>query len=491
MNTKTVAILFLLFAIFAVSGCASDGGSDDRGETAADDDDAALDDDADDDTSGDDDPDDDDADDDAPPPDLAVPCVDAEDDVYVTPGGLPPFGDDERGAVVRCAPDETVDAATVAERLADIEGITVTSGYRSYRVAYRTLRRDGIAGVGTARLLLPDSPAPGPLPIVAVAHGTVGLADFCAPSKTPRPSDDLIVPWVAAGLPVIAPDYAGMGNEGTQGYGSMPDTVRSVIDAARAAIRAKTPGALDGRMIVAGHSQGGGAALGTQARMAIDGEPDLSLVAAISFAGDYPDGNSANAFRLPNWPIDTGAGVTRVVVALALYAAFANLFGIDHIADAYQPDIADAVIESIETQCVFGITATLATPTADYTPPDTVGEMVEPAFREEVVDCLNDAAECTARAAAYTQWTTENDVPMDADGAPVLMLSGLDDVQRLPTEQACLYDDMVEAGIDVQSCAFAGVDHMGLPAAGIGFAIDWATTGGGECPTDDALPACP
>ncbi len=485
----TIAVALLAL----VTGCGADGESDDRGDSMdhddSTDDDSAMDDDASDDDDSDDDAIDDD--DDAPPPDLAVACADSKDDVYVTPGDLPFFDDGERGAIVRCAPDEAVDATEVAERLAEIDGVTVSSGYRSYRIAYRALRRDGVAGVGTALLLLPDTPPPGPLPVVAVAHGTVGLADFCAPSTTPRPSEDLIVPWVAAGLPVIAPDYAGMGNEGTQGYGSMPDTVRSVIDAARAAMRATTPGALDGRVIVTGHSQGGGAALGTQARMAIDGEPDLALIAAISFAGDYPDGNSANAFRLPNWPIDTGAGVTRMVAALALYAAFANLFGEDHVAEPFAPDIAATVIESIETQCVYGITATLATPTADYTPPDTIGEMAEPTFREEVVDCLNDAADCTARAAAYTQWTAENDVPMDADGAPVLMISGLDDVQRLPTEQACLYDDMVAAGIDVKSCAFAGIDHMGLPAAGIGFAIEWATTGGGDCPTDDALPACP
>ncbi len=199
------------------------------------------------------------------------------------------------------------------------------AGYRAYRIAYRTERVPGVHGTGTARLYLPDLAGPA-RPVVAVTHGTAGLADECAPSRHPpnANADGLFLPWVAAGFVTVTPDYAGLGNPGVQGYGHPGDTSSSVIDAGRAAI------AVDGtraQMVVIGHSQGGGAALTTQANARVYGSPDIELVAAISVAGNLSDNATLTAFRFPRVPIGGGGGVTLAVVMLALYADWANLFG--------------------------------------------------------------------------------------------------------------------------------------------------------------------
>ena len=78
-----------------------------------------------------------------------------------TPSGLPPMTMDARGAVVRCAVDGPVAEADVVSRLAakSVTGITPTTGTTFYRIAYRTYREDGVAGVSTARVYLPMIPA--------------------------------------------------------------------------------------------------------------------------------------------------------------------------------------------------------------------------------------------------------------------------------------------------------------------------------------------
>ena len=103
--------------------------------------------------------------------------------------------------------------------------------------------------------------------IVAWAHGTAGLADQCAPSRYPNlypdPSypnyADTVASYLTHGWTVTATDYPGLGTPGPHPYLIGDSEARAVIDSVRAARRLNS--SLSNVWVVAGHSEGGQAAL--------------------------------------------------------------------------------------------------------------------------------------------------------------------------------------------------------------------------------------
>ena len=98
---------------------------------------------------------------------------------------------------------------------------------------------------------------------------------------------DLALPWAGLGYAVIVPDYAGLGNEGAQGYLDNRDQAHSLLDGARALRKLLSPGALSSDILAVGFSQGGGAVLSAQA-LAKSYGADGELVGAIVFAPEWP-----------------------------------------------------------------------------------------------------------------------------------------------------------------------------------------------------------
>src|SRR6478735_819828 len=99
-------------------------------------------------------------------------------------------------------------------------------------------------------------------PIVTWAHGTSGIADACAPSRVAMPAQydqKLLNRWLKAGYAVVRPDYDGLGTPSTRPYLIGVSQGRSVLDMVRAA--RKLDRTLGKKVVVAGHSQGGHAAL--------------------------------------------------------------------------------------------------------------------------------------------------------------------------------------------------------------------------------------
>lgn len=119
-------------------------------------------------------------------------------------------------------------------------------------------------------------------PLMAWAHGTLGIADVCAPSWTGlRPRDATYINrWLKAGFAVVATDYQGLGGPGPHPYLNWQAEGRSVLDSARAALAAR-PGQVSNRIFVAGQSQGSGAALGA-ARLAREYAPELNLLGSVA-----------------------------------------------------------------------------------------------------------------------------------------------------------------------------------------------------------------
>lgn len=163
-------------------------------------------------------------------------------------------------------------------------GVKVTGG-SALRILYRTQRADGSDTFSSGMVFIPNNKNAGwPRPVVAWAHGTLGLGDACAPSRTGNPVSNIA--WVntmlAKGWVVTATDYAGFGTAGTQGYLVGGDEARDVLNSVRA-VRNLASAQAGTSFAIWGHSQGGNSAL-FSASQAAAYAPELQLVSTVASA---------------------------------------------------------------------------------------------------------------------------------------------------------------------------------------------------------------
>jgi acetyl esterase/lipase len=115
-------------------------------------------------------------------------------------------------------------------------------------------------------VLIPKGEAPeGGWPVIAWSHGTVGVADICAPSFSGRSSRDItyLNKWLAAGYAIVSTDYEGLGTPGGHTYLHCESEANGNIDAVRASQQLDAN--LSNSWMVMGQSQGGQGALCTGA----------------------------------------------------------------------------------------------------------------------------------------------------------------------------------------------------------------------------------
>ena len=127
---------------------------------------------------------------------------------------------------------------------------------------------DGLSGRGrvvvSGALFLPKGEAPkGGWPLLAWAHGTVGVADVCAPSFAGRSPRDVTYLnfWLSQGYAIVASDYQGLGVAGPHPYLATRPAAYSVLDSIRAVQHGDYP--VSKKVVLIGQSQGGGAAFAT------------------------------------------------------------------------------------------------------------------------------------------------------------------------------------------------------------------------------------
>lgn len=159
-------------------------------------------------------------------------------------------------------------------------------GAQAYRMLYVSARPDGTAAASGAMVFVPDSPAPAEgRPVVAWAHGTVGMGDACAPSRSPRGTNDMsgwLEQMLTLGWVVVATDYVGLGTPGPELYLVAEAEVNDVVNSVRA-VRAMPEAQASARYAVFGHSQGGHTSLWA-GHLAPDMAPDLELVGVAAAA---------------------------------------------------------------------------------------------------------------------------------------------------------------------------------------------------------------
>ncbi len=318
----------------------------------------------------------------------------------------------------------------------------VPANGQAERFLYRSERGDGTPTVSSAMIFFPSRDADVKnRPVVAWAHGTIGLGDSCAPSRAADPLGDMdwLGQMLERGWVVVATDYAGLGTPGVSRYLIGPDEARDVLNSVRAA-RQLDPEA-GARYALFGHSQGGHAALWS-ANEAAAYAPDLSLVGTAAgapaaelrqlFARQY-DGAAA-------WVIGPDVAVTWP-------SAYPNL------------DVAAAVTKhglrlapKIAGQCAeqSGEGALLR---------ETVGERFFSRNPMELVSWNDAAAEQTP-------------APL-RPGHPLLVVQSTTDQVVLPETTSLLVDRFCKAGTELETFWLNGITHQDTVDTSGPSIVDW------------------
>ncbi|MGW0006379.1 lipase family protein [Nocardia grenadensis] len=176
--------------------------------------------------------------------------------------------------------------AGVVESVAPLPAPAVLPGsVDSQRMFYTTTTVGGAPTVASAAVYFPPgAPPAGGRPVIAWAHGTVGLGDSCAysvagPGAVAR-DWAYLGQWLEQGYAIVAADYAGLGTPGEHPYLNGVVEAHNVVDAVRAASGHYSE--LSNKWVVVGQSQGGGAAV-TTARYATEfGGPELDYRGAVA-----------------------------------------------------------------------------------------------------------------------------------------------------------------------------------------------------------------
>jgi hypothetical protein len=169
--------------------------------------------------------------------------------------------------------------------------VPLTAAAHTKLVLYTSRTPQGNVDAVSGSISVPKGKPPkGGWPVITYAHGTTGSADICAPSRVHNgaPAEAYITyvdpelnDWVKAGYAVVRTDYQGLGTPGPHPYLIGKSEGRSVLDIVRAAQQV-FPG-IGNRYLIAGHSQGGQAAL-FAAGAAASWTPNLKLKGTVSYA---------------------------------------------------------------------------------------------------------------------------------------------------------------------------------------------------------------
>ena len=139
------------------------------------------------------------------------------------------------------------------------------------------------------------SPPAGGWPIIAWAHGTVGVSAACAPSRNPRSARDAayLNRWLREGFVVVATGYQGLGTPGPHLYLHARAEAYAMLDGVRSVVGG-LPNVAN-RVVLLGQSQGGGAVFAT-AGYAPEYAPELDIRATVASGTPYVNRRNAPSF---------------------------------------------------------------------------------------------------------------------------------------------------------------------------------------------------
>jgi pimeloyl-ACP methyl ester carboxylesterase len=278
-------------------------------------------------------------------------------------------------------------------------------------------------------------------PVISYGHGTTGNADSCAPTRVSKKSpvadyvdyiDPQLEDWIDAGYVVVRSDYQGLGTPGPHPYLVGSAAGRSMLDIVSAAEQVEHR--IGDRYLVAGHSQGGHAAL-FAAGEAASYLKKFDLRGAVSYA---PGSHILEQAKL--LPAFTQPSALSALAALIIDGAATESKQIKVPQLLTEEPL--ALFPQVGKKCLLQLGK-----------PDSFGG-IAPA------DLLQDEADT---GPLYDVLADEN--PDVKTKAPILLAQGTDDATAYKTFTDQLADELEGAGDDVDYRVYDGVDHGGTPKA--------------------------
>jgi len=330
---------------------------------------------------------------------------------YAVPDPLPPG---PPGALIRATP---------------IAGLPVLPDSRAWAVLYHSRDFDGgDVAVSGVVVVPPGAAPPDGRPVVVWGHGSVGLADRCAPSHAGVMG--AFGPWLGGllqqDLVVAATDYQGLGTPGPARSLIGLSAGRAVLDVARA-VRGLDAAGAGARVVLAGHSEGGHAVLWA-AELARSYAPELQVLGVATSA---PGAELATTLKLSQFrPAAVTSGAMLIVVAWS---------------DAYRvpPDVLTPAgrkaVDRLRTRCLLELASDPATPTVR--PADLLTTPPWPAL------------------------LARNSPGHAATPAPILIAQGTVDEVVVPAATRALVERLCHAGDTVELRGFQHAGHFDLPEA--------------------------
>lgn len=320
-------------------------------------------------------------------------------------------------------------------------GLAAVEGSGADRLVLYTSR--GIGGRTIAvsgSVSVPEGKAPKKgWPVVTYAHGTTGSADSCAPTRIPASSpfglgvsyvDPLLEDLIDAGYAVVRTDYEGLGTPGPHPYLIGESEGRSVLDIVSAARDLELD--IGKRFVIAGHSQGGHAAL-FAAGLARSYAKGLKLSGIVAYA---PASQLAEQTAL--LPALTEPSPLSGLAALILQGAATA-------SDRVQPaqllsDAALSLYPDVDSKCI-----------GDLIGMGSFGALAPSELLREGADLepLKDVL--------------REQNPAVRTAAPILIAQGTADTTVFPVFTDTLNDQLAELGNDLDYRKYEGVGHGEIP----------------------------
>ncbi|MFE3195689.1 alpha/beta hydrolase family protein [Nocardia sp. NPDC059240] len=379
-------------------------------------------------------------------------------------GAVGPEGATDTASFYAPAEDRVPGTHGSVIQLRPLTGDPALAGARNYLVLYRSIDMHGSPVAVSGTLAVPDGVAPaGGWPLISWAHGTTGVADVCAPSQDTSPDfpahdyTSLVrrvqERWIAAGYAVAQTDYQGLGGSDPHGYLIGTAEQRAVTDMARAA-RQVDPD-IGTRWVAMGHSQGGQAAVFTDAQ-AQQWAPELQLLGSVALAPASHQGLGLQATQ-----VATTAGVAGALAPLTGRAvSFLPLIirGAQTVTDLdparFLTPRAQSMLGQADTGCI-----------GQLRQPDSWGGLN-----------ADDVFLPNGDMSGLIRVLNENDPSALSFTQPLLVLQGRADT----TVPALATDAMVAqqrvGGQPVQYRGYPGVDHRGVLEASFNDALAWVGT---------------
>ncbi len=284
----------------------------------------------------------------------------------------------------------------------------------------------------SAALFLPrGQPPAGGWPLIAWAHGTVGVADVCAPSWNARSARDkaYLGYWLSQGYAIVAADYQGLGTPGVHPWLAARPEAYSILDSVRAVRGGKFN--LSQQLVLVGQSQGG-AGVVASAGYASAYAPELKILGVVATGTPY---FSAKGQR----ELDAA----RPKDAVSPFLGF-NLFGL-------------AVLEETDP---------------DFRVDDYVTEAAGPALHAVATGCYNDIGQAITQTKLTYNRTFKRD-PADRMAKvfaltayptlkltqPLFMGTGGADLTSPVPMQLLLGQEACDAGTRVEAHLYPGMGH--------------------------------